>query len=389
MSDNNTAGVAEGNAGSASQTAPASQQDNVRWGTGFKRDILIAGTLCSFFIGAGFATGQEALQYFTAHGWWGIVAIAIVIVAWAWVLTSLTEWGRRHQDDEHADPFVDICGKMLGTLFRVLVPLFIFAVAVTMVAGAGALFHDIFSVPTWAGSTIMASVLAATLLLGFRRLVEILGRVGPIIIGFVVLVSVWIIITEFETLSSATEMLAEYQPAKAMDNLWLSTILYCASVLLMAVPFLASLGKTVGSTASMAPGSLLASGGFGGGMMLTALALMATLPMVFDKGTPLVLLGNEIWPILGYGFFIVTFLGIYTTAAPMLWIITDQVPTPNRRCYQLVVALLCIVTLVGGLIFPFDQLVGRIYPFIGIFGAVFFALLIVYQIRRRMTGGKA
>ena len=60
-----------------------------------KSVLLFTGAQCSFFIGAGIATGQESLQYFTAHGWWGMVAIIIVMVLFSWLLSSLTEWGER------------------------------------------------------------------------------------------------------------------------------------------------------------------------------------------------------------------------------------------------------------------------------------------------------
>lgn len=367
------------------RAAEASNGDlNNNWGVGFKRTLLIAGAMCSFLIGAGFATGQEALQYFTAHGWWGVAAIVLVILAFGWVMASVTEWGRKHQLDR-VDPFIDICGKFIGTFLRVLVPLFIFAVAVTMVAGAGALFHDQLGQPVFVGSILMTIVLAATLMLGFRRLVEVLGRVGPIIIGFVAFVSIWVLIREFDTLGSATAMLAEYQPPKAMDDLFLSTFLYCTSVMVMAVPFLSSLGKTVGGRKSTAKGGILAAVGFGTVMMMTSLALLAALPLVHDKAAPLVLLGGQILPLVGYAFFIVTFLGIFTTAAPMLWTIADQLPIRTQSAYRWTVLVLSLAALVGGSLFPFGQLVGAIYPFIGLFGMVFCVCLLYQQVRRSIT----
>ena len=38
------------------------------------RDTLrIAGVYVGTIIGAGYASGQEILQFFTGYGWWGIV----------------------------------------------------------------------------------------------------------------------------------------------------------------------------------------------------------------------------------------------------------------------------------------------------------------------------
>ena len=69
-------------------------------GSRLKSALLFTGAQCSFFIGAGIATGQESLQYFTAHGWWGIVSIVLVVLLFSWLLSSLTEWGRKNRDNK-------------------------------------------------------------------------------------------------------------------------------------------------------------------------------------------------------------------------------------------------------------------------------------------------
>src|SRR5699024_11545650 len=88
------------------------------------------------------------LQYFTAHGWWGMAAIVIVLLLSSWLLSSLTEWGRNHRNDT-SDPFTDICGKTRGTVFRFCVPVFVFMIAVTMFAGGGGVLGDVFGRRIW------------------------------------------------------------------------------------------------------------------------------------------------------------------------------------------------------------------------------------------------
>src|SRR5699024_11398868 len=108
-------------------------------------------------------------------------AIVIVLLLFSWLLSSLTEWGRNHRNDT-SDPLPDICGKTLGTVFRFCVPVCVFMIAVTMFAGAGALLGDVFDLPIWVGATGMAVVVAITLMFGFHNLVEIIGRIGPLIV---------------------------------------------------------------------------------------------------------------------------------------------------------------------------------------------------------------
>jgi len=66
-----------------------------------------------------------------------------------------------------------------------------------------------------------------------------------------------------------------------------------------------------------------------------------------------------------------------------LWTIADQLPSSTGVAYRWVVMGLTLAALIGGLVFPFGQLVGVIYPFIGLFGLAFCISLLVWQIRRR------
>ena len=361
----------------ASKSTPASPANRL------KNLLLFTGAQCSFFIGAGIATGQESLQYFTAHGWWGIVAIIIVVLLFSWLLASLTEWGRMNRDNK-ADPFTDICGKVVGSILRYCVPVFVFMIAVTMFAGAGALLGDVFHMPTWVGATGMAIVVAITLMFGFRNLVEIIGRIGPLIVVIIGIVALWVVIENFAALADVPENMTKYQPAKASENWFIGTILYSTAILIIAVPFLTSLGREDRSLQSTVRPSILTGFLYGGVMGLCALALLATLPMVYDEATPLVMLGIDLAPWLGYVFSLITLLGIYSTAAPMLWTVADQFPIKSRSTYTIVCLALTIIALIGGLKLPFAALVGFVYPSIGYFGLVFFGFLAYRQIKARL-----
>ena len=255
-------------------------------GSRLKYALLFTGAQCSFFIGAGIATGQESLQYFTAHGWWGIVSIVLVVLLFSWLLSSLTEWGRKNRDNK-ADPFTDICGKTVGTVLRYCVPVFVFMIAVTMFAGAGALLSDVLGTPTWVGATGMAVVVAITLMFGFRNLVEIIGRIGPVIVIVIGIVALWVVVENFAALADVPENLAQYQPAKASENWFIGTILYSTAILIIAVPFLTSLGREDRSLRSTVRPSILT--GFlslwrRGQGPSSALALRATLPAGLWRG---------------------------------------------------------------------------------------------------------
>lgn len=346
--------------------------------------LIIAGAQCSFFIGAAFATGQESMQYFTSHGWAGIVTVLAMTALFAWTMTSLTEWGRaRH--GQRAEPFTGICGPLIGWVLRLLSPLFLFLISVMMVAGAGATMSDAFGWPDWGGKVLLAAMLLLTLSMGFVGLVEVIGRLGPILVLLVAVVSAWILIRNWGELGNAAENLEKYQPAAAIDNPWVSMLMYSIAMLVIAVPFLAALGSNgeVPSRSTI-PGGLFGALIFGVAMGVTALALLAALPLIHDSGAPMLVLGSDLNPTLGVAFALVAFLGIYSTAAPMLWTIADQMPgRESRLVHRLTGVALAVLALICGLVLDFSTLVGAIYPKVGYVGLLFFGILLVRQIISR------
>ena len=215
----------------------------------------------------------------------------------------------------------EICGKISAVAH--CVPVFVFMIAVTMFAGAGALLSDVLGTPTWVGATGMAVVVAITLMFGFRNLVEIIGRIGPVIVIVIGIVALWVVVENFAALADVPENLAQYQPAKASENWFIGTILYSTAILIIAVPFLTSLGREDRSLPSTVRPSILTGFLYGGVMGLCALALLATLPMVYTKPPP-----GHAWhrhrPV-AHTFSIIT-LWAFTHRSPMLWTVADQFP---------------------------------------------------------------
>ena len=339
--------------------------------------LTLAGAICSLLIGSGFATGQEALQYFAAHGWWGVAGVVLVTAIFVWLMYTFIDWGRKNPERTH-EAFVIFCGKYIGTVLKFVVPAFLFAVVVTMIAGAGALLNESYGLPNWVGSTLMAVMIGATLLVGLTRLVEIIGSVGPVIIVFLVLIGLAVLFTNFGGLATATSAVEELGPPKAMENWALGALLYAVSIMLTCVPFLTGLGAASPAQRTVLPGTVLGTLAVGSVLLIMTLALLAAMPLAHDKATPLVSLGASISPIIGILFAIITYLGIYSTAAPLIWSVADQLAPTSKGTYKLIAVGLTALALVGSALLPFGKLVGLIYPIAGYFG-LFLMVCVAYR----------
>ncbi len=75
--------------------------------------------------------------------------------------------------------------KVLSKVFDHILIFFLFGIAVTMIAGAGATFEESYKIPTWLGALIMTLAIYITLLLDFNKIVRALGIVTPFLMVLV------------------------------------------------------------------------------------------------------------------------------------------------------------------------------------------------------------
>ena len=57
--------------------------------------LKIAGAICGYFIGGGFASGQELLQFFASYGLWGIGAVLVSLVIMIFCVVDFLTLGKR------------------------------------------------------------------------------------------------------------------------------------------------------------------------------------------------------------------------------------------------------------------------------------------------------
>ena len=108
-----------------------------------KDTLRIAGVYVGTIIGAGYASGQEILQFFTGYGWWGILGTVVTMILYPLLGYYLVVLGKRVKAWSHKTLIYHICGKYLGAVVDILLAFFLFGVGVIMIAGSGSLFQQI------------------------------------------------------------------------------------------------------------------------------------------------------------------------------------------------------------------------------------------------------
>lgn len=143
------------------------------------------------FLGAGFVSGQEIMQFFGVFGTMGFVGMFLAIGlfgAFGYMFMYLAKADHTTAIDRI------IMGEGKTILHRFLNGIslaFLFGVTVIMLAGAGSLMHDLLGLPYFMGSACLTIVLAILSMKGIKGILVISQIVIPVLLALVVIIGVW------------------------------------------------------------------------------------------------------------------------------------------------------------------------------------------------------
>jgi uncharacterized membrane protein YkvI len=254
---------------------------------------------------------------------------------------------------------------------------FLFSIVVIMISGAGATMNEYFGLAPLAGCLIMSVLVFISVFFGLKRLIDIIGMLGPITIAFTIAVAIAALVTHPSGLADHAAGVAAMP--KGAPNWFLAAILYVAYNISCSVAFLGSMGATANSRREARLGGIF------GGVMLMGAALFVVLGQlsfasdVAGTAIPTLFLAQKISPILGGIFSIILLDEILSTAAPMMWLVCDRFTKENSKQQRILLLVLSVGAYFGGR-FPFGTLVGTIYPFMGYMGLILIACIIIRKI---------
>ena len=205
--------------------------------------IRYAGMYVGAIIGAGYASGQETLQFFVSYGYIGIVGTIIAVVLFAWYGTMFMELGHKLHTNSHKEVFTYLCGPKVGAVFDWILVFFLFGVLSIMIAGGGASLNQYFGINLMFGRVIIAVLTVGTVILGFNSALNALGFLSPLIIIATLAISIGTISTNLSGISQAGANMQGLTIAKATPFWWSSAFIYISYCVLPAVPALASIGN--------------------------------------------------------------------------------------------------------------------------------------------------
>ncbi|MFJ7952611.1 hypothetical protein ACIQZG_13895 [Lysinibacillus sp. NPDC096418] len=344
-----------------------------------KKSLQIGSAFVGLIIGAGFASGQEIMQYFTSFGLYGIAGAIVATIAFAFLGLNLAQLGTDLKTTSHKEVIYHIGGRYVGTILDVLITFFLFGVAVVMFAGSGSTFNQMFGIDPMIGSIFMVVITILTLLLNVKNIINIIALVTPYLMGIIFIILIYSIFTMDLTITQQ-DVLAKEQPSAA-SNWFIGALLYVSYNIAAGAAMLIVMGGTVKDR------KVAGLGGLFGGLMLGALILLINITMfvkmdiVGGTAMPTLELAKQIHPFVGVLMSIALLGMMYNTAVGMFYAFTVRFVAPEHKYFKPSIVLIGLIGFAASLV-GFTTLVGKVYSTVGYLGFALILAVIIAWVRK-------
>lgn len=312
-------------------------------------------------MGAGFATGQEVVQYFSSfgiNGVWGIIIAGVIMTIAGTVFLQL---GSYFHASEHNAVFRKVTHPIVSKLLDIAVIFTLFAVGFVMLAGAGSNMAQQFGWPAWVGSTLMLVLVLVTGLLDVDKVSNVIGLLTPTIIIAVIALLIYTLMNMPENTGEVIDIAS--QTEAPIGNWLLSAVNDNGLALILAV----SMSLVIGGDHIIPR-----EAGWGGVtyailLGISGFVLLMGADKIGDSDVPMLVLVNEMGSTAGFLMAIVIFLMSFNTAIGMFYALGKRLASGREnRTYPIFV----VGTLAGyGMsFFGFTTLMNYVYPILGYMG---------------------
>ncbi|SMO73556.1 Uncharacterized membrane protein YkvI [Melghirimyces algeriensis] len=337
-----------------------------RWFTALRVGFTYIGTV----VGAGFASGQEIMQFFTVNGLESVPSILMVTVLFSWLGIRMMVMGARLQAHSYEEFNNYLFGTRWGRWMNGFVGLILFGVTTAMMSGTGALFKEQLNSSFHFGVIVTSLIAFLIILRGMEGILNVNALVVPCMFAFTLVVGI-----QGMAVQGLDGFLAG-QPTEGSNHWMVSAVIYVAFNLAMSQAVLVPMGGEINDEKTLRLGGIF--GGVGLGMMLLAtnFALALKSPEIFHMEIPIALVISTLGEGMKYFFLAVMWGEIFTTLVGNVYglaaNLVEVIPLQTNMLVAAIFILGYICSLIG-----FPVFVGWIYPFFGYCGMVAILLLAV------------
>jgi uncharacterized membrane protein YkvI len=331
-----------------------------------RQALQVGFTYIGTVVGAGFASGQEILKFFTLFGEYSTAAILVSTLLFAWVGNRILLLGARLRANSYRQLTAYLFGERLAAVIDLFMLIMLFGVTVAMLAGVGALFQEHLKIPFQIGVLLTMILTYFTILRGMNGILTANSIIVPMMIA---LISFICLKTLFETSHPLPRI-----PASPSWSWLASAVSYAAFNAGLAVSVLVPLGNEIQDKRSLIAGGLIGATGLGGMLLAANYAMSVRMPEILDYQVPMAFITSTYGPVLQVLFIVVLWGEIFSTLIANVFGISSQLSDPLQTASGSLVTVSILTSAFFASQIGFKNIVAYLYP---IFGYISFLLLIM------------
>ena len=334
----------------------------------------MAATYVGTVVGAGFSTGKEIVTFFSLNGALGTFGIAMSGFLFIVVGTKIMIISARIQAYSFIEFNEYIFGRKIGKVINLFLFIIVVCITSVMLSGAGAVFHEQLGIPYQVGIIATLILCYIVILKGLKGIFAINSYTVPIMIMFILFVSVSIFGQH------PHELLNKIIPYQVSIELsWMvSPFTYAAFNLMTAQVVLVPLGNEIRDE------HILRWGGILGGLALSLLLVIShfillAFPDTFSHEIPMAEIVKPFGSLIHFLFLFVIYGEIFNSVVGNVFGIARQLKgTFGFRYHHAVLIILFVIFLLSQA--GYGNLVSTLYPFFGYMSLFSLVFLLIKKV---------
>ena len=349
----------------------------------WKRSLAVAASFVGIVVGAGFASGMEALQYFVAYGTNGFYGVILASVTMLFAATAFMTFGSYFLAREHNEVFYNVTSKPAAFIMDWSAVACMFSVGFVMFAGAGSNLNQAFGWQIWIGAVAMLALMLLVGRFDVDKVSSVIGWATPLLVVFVLIGTIYSF-TQIDVSWSEVGSYAQQEVSRADGTpyWWLGALNHTGLNALCGVSMALVMAGDEFDTKSTRLGGILGGVIYAVMLALLVASLLIQVESVNGNDMPLLAVIDNVDPVLGFIMTWVIFLMVFNTCLGMFYALAKRLTRKKPERFYPVYAIACIVGF--GLSFAgFQPLVSSLYPILGYLGLFVMAVMTVTYLRHR------
>lgn len=358
--------------------------------------IMTAGAFISYNVGAGFASGNELLQFYGSWHLEGIIAAIISGTITTVIACMLLFWlGKVSEAQTSSESYRWIAGPIAGKFFRLFTDILVLGCFMMMFSGAGNLLNEQFHIPSEIGILLLGILTLVVVLGGLKSVETVLGYAGMAILIYIAIFALYTIFGNKSNPANVTLIpdlvkqgkiwqanLFKLYPfslipdLKDMNSPILEGMLYSTECVISGFPFYITLGKRSKTTKEALVSGVVAALLYYICIVFVIIILTFNMDVLINPATqqmyvfPAVAAVNRLWPAGSWTYSILIFTGIFSSTIGYLWVLSERV-FPKQEETKKNKVFIVIMTLLGVLLakkISFSMIINSLFPLAGVAG---------------------